>query len=50
MGFYNSPRIILDNLVLNLDAGNTKSYVGDIETPAGPAYGYIADAVDVSLL
>jgi len=40
MGFYNSPRIILDNLVLNLDAGNTKSYAGDTPTTAGTPYGY----------
>ena len=37
MGFYNSPRIILDDLVLNLDAGNIKSYAGDTATPAAPA-------------
>ena len=43
MGFYNSPRIILDDLVLNLDAGNIKSYAGDeISATAGPAYGYFA--------
>ena len=32
MGFYNSPRIITDNLVLCLDAGNTKSYPGSGDT------------------
>jgi len=40
MGFYNSPRIILDDLVLNLDAGNIKSYAGDVAAPAGTSYGY----------
>ena len=41
MGFYNSPRIVTDNLVLNLDAGNIKSYAGDVISEiAGPAYGY----------
>jgi len=40
MGFYNSPRIVTDNLVLNLDAGNIKSYAGDVPTPAGTSYGY----------
>ena len=41
MGFYNSPRIILDDLVLNLDAGNTKSYAGDLSSTVGTSYGYI---------
>ena len=41
MGFYNSPRIILDDLVLNLDAGNTKSYAGNVPTPVGTNYGYM---------
>ena len=45
MGFYNSPRIILDNLVLNLDAGNTKSYAGDVSSPAGTPYGYFTGGI-----
>ena len=57
MGFYNSPRIILDDLVLNLDAGNIKSYAGDVPTPAGTDYGYFGggktgapDALDTSFI
>ena len=40
MGFYNSPRIVTDNLVFLVDAGNVKSYAGDIVTPVGTDYGY----------
>ena len=36
-----NPRIITDNLVFLVDAGNVKSYAGDvISETAGPAYGY----------
>ena len=40
MATHYNTRIVTDNLVLNLDAGNTKSYAGDIVTPVGTDYGY----------
>ena len=38
MATHYNTRIVTDNLVLNLDAGNTKSYAGDITY--GTDYGY----------
>ena len=41
MGFYNSPRIITDDLIFSIDAANIKSWSG--ATPGtGTAYGYNA--------
>jgi len=45
MGFYNSPRIITDNLVLSLDAANVKSWSGVDETTGGSPYGYFTGGV-----
>ena len=40
MATHYNTRIVTDNLVLNLDAGNTKSYAGDVASPIGTDYGY----------
>jgi len=38
MGFYNSPRIITDDLIFSIDAANIKSWNGP--SPLGTPYGY----------
>jgi hypothetical protein len=45
MGFYNSPRIITDNLVVALDAANVKSWSGVYSTTGGSPYGYFTGGV-----
>ena len=41
MATHYNTRIVTDNLVLNLDAGNTKSYAGNVASPIGTDYGYV---------
>ena len=42
MGFYNSPRIITDDLIFSIDAANIKSWSGPTPVPVGTDYGYFA--------
>ena len=41
MGFYNSPRIITDDLIFSIDAANIKSWSGELPGTGTP-YGYWA--------
>ena len=41
MGFYNSPRIITDDLIFSIDAANIKSWSGELPGTGTP-YGYNA--------
>ena len=45
MGFYNSPRIITDDLIFSIDAANIKSWSGPTPVPVGTDYGYFAGGV-----